>query len=103
MEYFALFYEVVDDFIAQRSAYRDQHLRIVADAHQRGELVLAGALSDPAGALLVFRAADRSVAEDFAHNDPYVVNGLVTSWKVRPWAVVTGDRQPSPSSERSTG
>lgn len=93
MAYFALLYEVVDDFIAQRSAYRDEHLRIVANAHQRGELLLAGALSDPVGALLVFRAADSSVAEDFARNDPYVINGLVTSWQVRPWAVVAGDEQ----------
>ena len=96
MEYFALFYEVVDDFISRRSAYRDEHLRTVEEAHQRGEIVLAGALNDPAEALLVFRAEDRSIAEDFARNDPYVTNGLVTSWKVRPWAVVVGDAGGAP-------
>jgi uncharacterized protein YciI len=95
MEYFALLYEVVDDFIDRRTAYRNEHLRIVDETHQRGELVLAGALSEPVGALLVFRADDRSVAEEFARNDPYVVNGLVTSWQVRPWAVVTGNEQSS--------
>ena len=93
MEYFALLYDVVDEFVDRRSAYREEHLRIAAEANQRGELHLAGALSDPVGALLVFRAADASVAEDFARNDPYVVNGLVTSWEVRPWAVVIGGEQ----------
>jgi uncharacterized protein YciI len=92
MHYFVLFYDVVDDFVARRSPYRDEHLRLVRAAHERGELLLAGALSDPADrALLVFRASDRSVAEDFARNDPYVLHGLVTRWEVRPWTVVIGN------------
>jgi hypothetical protein len=99
MAYFALLYEVVDDFITRRTAYREEHLRGVDEAHRRGELLLAGALSDPLGALLVFRADDRSAAEAFARNDPYVVNGLVTSWQVRPWAVVAGDEQSAPAGD----
>src|SRR5262245_13337029 len=92
MKYFALFYDVVEEFVSRRTAYREEHLRRVHEAHRRGELVLAGALTDPTDrALLVFRAADRSVPEDFARNDPYVTSGLVTRWEVRPWAVVIGD------------
>jgi uncharacterized protein YciI len=90
MPYFALTYDVVDDFATQRMPFRPDHLQLVRDAHARGELVMAGALGDPAGALLVFRAADRSAAEQFARADPYVVNGLVTAWRVRPWTVVIG-------------
>ena len=53
--------------------------------------MLAGALGDPIdGAALVFHAGDRSVAERFAQNDPYVRAGLVTAWRVRPWNVVGG-------------
>ena len=59
-------------------------------ARERGELVMAGALGEPPGALLVFRAADKSVAEAFATDDPYVTGGLVTKWTVRPWVVVVG-------------
>jgi uncharacterized protein YciI len=33
---------------------------------------------------------ERSAAEAFAAADPYVRNGLVTSWRVRPWTVVVG-------------
>ena len=93
MKYFALFYDVVDDFVSRRAPFRDEHLRLAGDAHLRGELLLAGALSDPADrALLVFRAPDSSVVEAFARNDPYVIRGLVTRWEIRPWTVVIGNQ-----------
>jgi uncharacterized protein len=91
MPYFALTYAVVDDFVNQRTPYRPQHLQLAREANERGELLLAGALAEPAGALLVFKADDRSTAENFAKADPYVTNGLVTSWVVRPWTVVIGN------------
>ncbi len=72
MPYFALTYEVVDDFVNSRMPFRPAHIKEVRDAHARGELVMAGALGEPAGALLVFRAADKSIAENFAKADPYV-------------------------------
>jgi uncharacterized protein YciI len=57
---------------------------------------MAGALADPIdGALLVFRGADRSVAEEFARRDPYVIQGLVTNWRVRAWTVVTDKDAPA--------
>jgi uncharacterized protein len=90
MPYFALMYDVVDDFGNKRTPFRPAHLKEVRDAQARGELIMAGALGEPAGALLVFRGADKSIAEGFATNDPYVKEGLVTSWRVRPWTVVVG-------------
>ena len=101
MKYYALLYYVVDNFVARRAEFREEHLRLVREAHRRGELLLAGAFTDPTDrALLVFRAADGSAAEDFARNDPYVKKGLVTRWEVRPWAVVIGDE---PSDATPTG
>jgi hypothetical protein len=88
--YFALTYDVVDDFVNRRMPFRPAHIKEVRDAYGRGELIMAGALAEPAGALLVFRAADRTTAENFAKADPYVTEGLVTSWRVRPWTVVVG-------------
>lgn len=90
MPYFALTYDVVEDFTNQRTPFRPAHLKQVRDAHARGELIMAGALGEPAGALLIFRAADKSTAEQFAKNDPYVKEGLVRNWRVRPWTVVVG-------------
>jgi len=89
MNYYLLFYHVVDDYVARRAQFRDEHLRLAWAAHGRGELILAGALADPAdGAVLVFRAADNSVVDNFVRADPYVINGLVTRWEIRPWTVV---------------
>jgi uncharacterized protein YciI len=91
VKYFALFYHVVNDFVSRRSLYRQEHLRLAQEAHRRGELLLAGALTDPADrALLVFRTTDRSAVEEFARKDPYVTNGLVSRWEPRSWAVVIG-------------
>jgi hypothetical protein len=30
------------------------------------------------------------VVEDFVRRDPYVTNGIVTRWRIRPWTVVIG-------------
>ena len=74
--------------VARRASFRQEHLRLATEAHERGELLLAGALADPADrALLIFYAEDQSVAERFAQNDPYVRQGLVKTWTVRPWTV----------------
>jgi uncharacterized protein YciI len=82
-------YESVDDFINRRTPFREEHLRLIREAHARGEIVMAGALGNPPdGGLLVFKA-ETSVAEDFARRDPYVINGLIARWVVRPWNVVT--------------
>ena len=102
MAYFALMYDMVDDFVTRRAAYRDEHLRLARESHARGELVLAGALTDsPAGALLVFNSSDAAAAEDFARKDPYVRNGVAKQWKVRPWTVVVGNEEPRAKSAES--
>jgi uncharacterized protein len=89
--HFVLFYDFVDDYLERRAAFRDEHLGRAWASHERGELVLAGALTDPAnGALLVFSGDSPEVAESFAKTDPYVLNGVVKHWKVREWATVAG-------------
>jgi uncharacterized protein YciI/heme-degrading monooxygenase HmoA len=93
--YYALFYEVVDDFVARRGEFRKAHLANVAEAYDHGYLLFGGALADPADrALLIFQTADRSEVETFAKSDPYIVNGLVKRWEIRPWNVVRGDEAP---------
>ena len=93
-----LFYEVAPDYLARRPAFRQQHLALIAQAHERGDLVMAGALADPAdGAVLVFRGLSPEAAENFARADPYVLNGLVTAWRIRKWMTVIGDGALMPS------
>ena len=91
MKHFALLYDVVSNFVERRMPFREAHLQRVRDANASGILLLAGALGDPPdGAPLVFRADSPAVVEDFARADPYVIEGLVTGWRVRPWTVVIG-------------
>jgi uncharacterized protein YciI len=96
--YFLLLYELVDDYLERRPAFRDEHLGLARESMERGELILAGAYEDPPdGAALVFRADDESIVTDFVARDPYVREGLVTGWAVRRWTVVIGDDPAHPS------
>jgi uncharacterized protein YciI len=91
VKHFVLYYEFVADVITRRAPYREEHLRLIRDAHARGDLLMAGAVGDPPdGGLLIFRAASADIAEAFARADPYVKNDLVTRWMVKPWTVVAG-------------
>lgn len=90
--HYLLIYDVVPDYVERRAAHRAEHLALAQSAKSRGELILGGALADPIdGAVLLFRGDSPAVAESFATADPYVRNGLVTSWRVRKWATVVGD------------
>ena len=89
-----MFYDVVDNFAEKRMPIREPHLKLVKEAHERGEIVMAGPLGDPLEqAMMLFRVADASTPENFARTDPYVKQGLVTSWRVKPWNVVIGGAQ----------
>jgi uncharacterized protein len=88
----ALIYDLADDYLERRGPLRDEHLRLIHAAHDRGELALAGALSDPYDqAWLVWSTTDTAVIEQFTAADPYVAHGLVADWRIRTWNVVVGD------------
>src|SRR5256885_4548 len=97
VKHFLLFYEACETYVEKRQAFRDVHLKYAWEAHQRGELLLAGALADPVdGAVLLFQGRSAEVAEAFAKTDPYVLNGLVTRWHVREWTTVVGESAATP-------
>lgn len=115
--HYLLMYDVTHDYVTARTPYRKSHLLHAMAAHQRGEIILAGALANPAtsspallpegegsvvspahadeasrlGAVLVFQCDSPKIPEDFAKADPYVINGVVTQWRVREWTTVIGD------------
>ncbi|HET6559884.1 MAG TPA: YciI-like protein [Prolixibacteraceae bacterium] len=89
--YYILFYNTVENYFERRQPFREEHLKLATEAYNNGSIVMAGALAEPAdGAVLVFKGDGPEVAESFAKNDPYVKNGLIIEWKVRPWTVVIG-------------
>ena len=104
MGYYALFYHVVDGFVERRLPFREVHIAHARSAANRGELVLGGALAEPADtALIVFRGDSPDAAEAFAEKDPYVRNGLVQRWEVRPWNVVVGADADIPNAAAGRG
>jgi len=89
--HYLLLYDVVADYAARRVPFRAAHLAYARRAVDEGLLQLGGALADPVdGAVLLFRTDSRGAVERFAGADPYVLNGLVTSWRVREWTTVVG-------------
>lgn len=95
--HFLLFYDYVPDYLARRDQYRNDHLKLAWESYRRGELVLGGALADPADtAVLFFEADSADVVKAFATSDPYVTDGLVSNWRVRPWNTVVGEGAASP-------
>jgi hypothetical protein len=97
VNHYLLFYEFVPDYLERRPEFRVEHLALAWAAQERGELVLAGALADPAdSAVLWFTGDSPDVASRFAEADPYVKIGLVTSWRVREWTTVVGDLAATP-------
>lgn len=92
MKHFLLLYTYAPDLMEKRGPVRPAHIELCNASAARDELQLGGAVpsDDPPFGLLLFKAETAQVAEDFARTDPYVTNGVVTSWRVREWITVVG-------------
>jgi len=89
--HYILFYTTAEDYMVRRGQFRQQHLEMASEAVTKGEIIMGGALADPPDqAIIIFKGDSPEIAENFAKKDPYVLNGVVTKWKVRPWNVAIG-------------
>lgn len=89
--HYLLIYETVPDYVVRRAEFRELHLAHAQAAVRRGELVLGGASGDPVdGAVILFCSVSADVPRTFAEADPYVINGLVKNWYIKPWHTVVG-------------
>jgi len=92
MKYYILFYKTVENFLELRKSLRSLHLEHVQNAFDAGHLILGGAFTNPSGeAALVFKVLDQRFVSEFTENDPYVINGLITDWRIQEWNVVVGN------------
>jgi uncharacterized protein YciI len=95
--HYLLFYDLAPDYLERRPEFRDAHLALAWAAQERGELILGGALAEPADtAVLCFQGDSPAVVEQFVAADPYVHHGLVVNWRIRPWTTVVGDLASTP-------
>lgn len=89
--HYLLFYDYVDDMLTKRDPFRAAHLELVNAYHERGLLKMAGAMTDPLdGAVFVFLCDSTDAISAFIAADPYMENGLVPRFRIRPWNVVVG-------------
>lgn len=95
--HFLLIYDLAPDYFERRGDFRAAHLRYAWDAVKRQELIVAGACAEPADmAVFHFQGENEASVAAFAQNDPYVLEGLVRAWRVRPWATVVGHGAATP-------
>ncbi|MFM0733679.1 YciI-like protein [Paraburkholderia sediminicola] len=95
--HYLLMYDLVPDYLERRGVYREDHLKLAWAAAERGELQLAGALTEPVDtAVLLFEGDSPAAGEAFARADPYVLAGLVAHWRVRQWMTVVGEGAANP-------
>jgi len=89
--HYLLMYDLAPDYLERRAEFRDAHLTLAWEAQQRGELVLAGALAEPADkAVLVFQCDSAETVQLF------VTHGLVRAFHVRQWNTVVGELAANP-------
>ena len=88
--YYLLIYELVDNYLTARQAFRAQHFEHIKAAQARGEFILGGAFDPAEEAGLLFKVKDKSIIENFVTTDPYVINGLVKAWHIKKWSIVIG-------------
>ncbi len=78
-------YTAVEDFMPLAMANGVAHVARLHEFHDRGVLLMAGTMQEPMNgeALAIFTT--REAAEEFVAGDPFVLNGVVATWHIRPW------------------
>jgi len=73
---------------AKRKIHRPAHLANLEPLEQQGRVVLAGPLTDKTGSLMVLEFESQAEAEQFANQDPYMVNGVFERVEIHPFMQV---------------
>lgn len=91
MAFYAVTYRYSDDE-QTRMTVRPTHREWLAKLAEAGVLMASGPLSDgqQPGALLVFRADDRSNVEDLLTNDPFAEARVIEETSIAEWDIVIG-------------
>ena len=95
MKYVVL-YESADDVASTAPAHFPAHVARYQAFVARGELLMIGTFADPQqnGSMGIF--SSRAAAEEFARGDPFVLKGVVRSWRLLEWnEVLVVDAEPA--------
>jgi uncharacterized protein YciI len=85
-----LFYESAPEVLSKAPAHFPAHKARLDEFHARGTLLMVGTFGDPQaeGSMAIFTT--RAAAEEFAEDDPFVLNGVVRAWHIREWNEILG-------------
>jgi uncharacterized protein YciI len=91
MPIYAATYRYSDD-MAARDRVRPEHREYLRALADRGHLLLSGPFGpdEPAGALLIFRAADKAEVGALIEKDPFTIREVITSSEIVEWDPVIG-------------
>jgi len=92
--YYLLFYYTHDNYIENRKPHRQYHFDHIKKYMESGDLIMGGAIEDGTEVVIIFKSDTIDTIEDFVKNDPYVINGLIRQWLIKPWNMVTGELKP---------
>jgi uncharacterized protein YciI len=85
---YVMTYRAVEDFLPQAQQHGPAHVARLHEFHDRGALLMVGTLDEPMNGDAMGMFTTREAAEEFIAGDPFVVNGVVATWAVRPWKEV---------------
>ena len=81
------FCEMAPDALSKITVNYPAHRARLGEFHARGVILAAGPLGNPPeGPMAVFTT--REAAEEFIKGGPFVVNGLVSKWRLVEWNAV---------------
>jgi hypothetical protein len=82
---YVLLYESAEDVMETAPLHYEAHSARIKEFAGRGTLVMVGPFGDPQaqGSMAIFTS--REAAEEFVADDPFVVNGVVSSYEIRDW------------------
>jgi uncharacterized protein YciI len=85
VQLYVLRYTAVDGFLPLAQEHFPAHSARADEFAARGVLLMIGVLDEPMNGDAMAIFTSREAAEEFVADDPFVVNGVVAEWSVRPW------------------
>jgi uncharacterized protein len=82
---YVMTYRAVEDFLPLAQQHHAAHSARVDEFARRGVLLMVGTFTEPVNGEAMGVFTTREAAEEFIAGDPFVLNGVVASWTVRPW------------------
>ena len=82
---YVMTYRAVEDFLPLAQQHAAAHVARLHEFHGRGVLLMVGTFEEPMNGESMGVFTTRQAAEEFVAGDPFVLNGVVASWTVRPW------------------